>query len=1634
MAARESPAQPAQECRSALRELASRAMTAGETGARLWRLVSETSMLKGQGAWHKNDTATGEDGKLFGFASPPGGELLPLPTPTVRALTKEQLDAAFPSDNVPTKTALDYAAKAWLALVITALNLMASNGRSHQGPTSPLSPAQERAVEHLLEQCVAFVKEDPSARMPSDWIANLKGKAHGYWGEPVYVAEPITLLQVLASLPARGVAASVAVCEILEGQLRDQLRDPESLLLPEAEWPHTTPRAATQLADDSEWPLLAQELWARGLVSWLPEEQLFAPRGKAVINGLFAVPKDKDVEGHPGLHVQRLICNLVPTNSYFRVIRGDVDELPYIMQWSAICLAEDEILTVTQEDMTCAFYLFRLPKEWLPYMAVGKPVRLRDLQGNSRARAESAAFAKGNTSGLGYLCLRVLPMGWASAVGVMQAIHRRILAMPPPQGAGLPRDREITKTRVAPCGPDQRLHEAWQAYLDNYASVHVRQRKAQAQAVREINEWHKATRAAWRRWNIPSAEDKSVSESTFAKELGCTIQGVRGALTTAVDRKLQTIGLSFFICSSPAPHRLWLATGAGRWNYHFQFRRAVSSVFFLVWRAIAEWQRCAFLPWPVAEELLMAVCLAPTMECQLRARPDLLVTCSDASETGAGIAAAAGLTAYGVRSVLALPQSVPPADDRGFALISLFGGIEAGARACNLLGLKPLRHVAVENEKTAVRATSETFPEARAYRDINEFTRTIIHMCLSGARITFVVVLGGSPCQALSGANATGTGFADPRSKLFFVMIRVIKDVKAEHHRVFYLGENVASMSEENREVFTKFMGVKPHRACASGISQVRRDRYYWQSWQVPASPGVTVTEEEGYYRVRFQAALPPAEDWVEPGWVFNGDERTRLPTFMRATPKKKETFLPAGIASTPADARRRWQRDQWRYPPYQYKREFMLRHKKQPRVLRPCRAAERERLMFLGTDFTRYALNPVLAKADPQALEDARCALIGNSFHAGVVALLLAPLFRTQGLLSETPTPDELVQRMGLRPGEIFVPGIDASLRRPRDFHRHDCQRRGHVYPSVADATAAVDASSTPELEAALFHSIIRAADYRGSDVRLDSGELLRPHAWPRRSIDPARWAWYTVLSAPFTREEHINALELKAAFLTLRWRTRSSKRVFTRFLHLIDSQVALSVLVKGRSSSWRLNRILSRINALTLAANLVPSYAYIMSEWNPSDRPSRRYMGRQRGQPRAHPKKAKPRASQRSRGVARDDAGVKATWTSRNRKFERAFDSTLGYPGEGPSRRPRDRRAEARPRAAKAKATKAKPTHRDVHRSRVERVIARRTRSERMRARKGISLRDSALAPLTRRLYREAFLLFWLWVGRSPPDHCLDALAYDALLAEYVEHCWESGLTRAMAGNALSASLVAYPELRRRGTLAESWYFLKAWSRIEVPNRAPPMPADVCLAAMLFFLWEGDYRGAFLLAAGFDGFLRTGEMTDLRWEDVQIDARGLGVLNLSSTKSGQRHAAFEASVILDPLVGRLWNLALRQLPRGTSLQTTVLLGTPADFYARFQAAMVHFGLHRFAFRPYSIRRGGATAFYRRTYNLSATIERGRWSQARVARIYINDGLAKEVELQFSTAENSRIAKAKAELMRFLAEQGIVGQSPVLR
>ena len=65
---------------------------------------------------------------------------------------------------------------------------------------------------------------------------------------------------------------------------------------------------------------------------------------------------------------------------------------------------------------------------------------------------------------------------------------------------------------------------------------------------------------------------------------------------------------------------------------------------------------------------------------------------------------------------------------------------------------------------------------------------------------------------------------------------------------------------------------------------------------------------------------------------------------------------------------------------------------------------------------------------------------------------------------------------------------------------------------------------------------------DSRGSDVRLCSGELMRPHRVSRQSVHPGHWRWRTSMAWSWKRRgSHINELESIAVLLQIKAKSRS-------------------------------------------------------------------------------------------------------------------------------------------------------------------------------------------------------------------------------------------------------------------------------------------------------------------------------------------------------------------------------------------------------------------------------------------------------------------------------------------------------------
>jgi hypothetical protein len=177
-------------------------------------------------------------------------------------------------------------------------------------------------------------------------------------------------------------------------------------------------------------------------------------------------------------------------------------------------------------------------------------------------------------------------------------------------------------------------------------------------------------------------------------------------------------------------------------------------------------------------------------------------------------------------------------------------------------------------------------------------------------------------------------------------------------------------------------------------------------------------------------------------------------------------------------------------------------------------------------------------------------------------------------------------------------------------DALRHST--KGLAKPGVAfhAAKAVLGLMSTmhPGREENHLTGLLDLVDFRGSDVRLDTGAILEGSRQPI-PYPAICWDWSVVQSYAWKQTQHINVLELLAFFNYFRSLASFSVLHSQRILHVLDSRVCSCVLSKGRSSSKLLNRVLRRILGVSLAADLYVLPLWTISAWNFADAGSRTF-----------------------------------------------------------------------------------------------------------------------------------------------------------------------------------------------------------------------------------------------------------------------------------------------------------------------------------------------------------------------------------------------------------------------------------------
>jgi len=164
----------------------------------------------------------------------------------------------------------------------------------------------------------------------------------------------------------------------------------------------------------------------------------------------------------------------------------------------------------------------------------------------------------------------------------------------------------------------------------------------------------------------------------------------------------------------------------------------------------------------------------------------------------------------------------------GINVLSLFDGISCGQIALKRAGIKVNKYFASEINEDAISITQRHYGNTIQLGDICKVKSADL------PRIDLVI--GGSPCQGFSFAGLQ-LKFDDPRSKLFFEYVRLLKEIGNPK----FLLENI-KMTKESEDVFTEYLGVKPIMINSALVSAQKRRRLYWSNLSdinQPADKGI---------------------------------------------------------------------------------------------------------------------------------------------------------------------------------------------------------------------------------------------------------------------------------------------------------------------------------------------------------------------------------------------------------------------------------------------------------------------------------------------------------------------------------------------------------------------------------------------------------------------------------------------------------------------------------------------------------------------------------------------------------------------------------------------------------------------------
>lgn len=178
-------------------------------------------------------------------------------------------------------------------------------------------------------------------------------------------------------------------------------------------------------------------------------------------------------------------------------------------------------------------------------------------------------------------------------------------------------------------------------------------------------------------------------------------------------------------------------------------------------------------------------------------------------------------------------------------VLSTFDGMSCLRIVLDKLQIPVTNYFASEIDKYAIQVSKANWNDVQHIGDVTK---------VRAANLPRIDLLaGGSPCQGFSFAGKQ-LNFEDPRSKLFFEFVRLLKEIREYNPDVYFFLENVV-MKKEYQAVISEALGVDPIFIDSSLVSAHMRKRLYWTNisfFGQPSDRGIALedilqTEGVGY-------------------------------------------------------------------------------------------------------------------------------------------------------------------------------------------------------------------------------------------------------------------------------------------------------------------------------------------------------------------------------------------------------------------------------------------------------------------------------------------------------------------------------------------------------------------------------------------------------------------------------------------------------------------------------------------------------------------------------------------------------------------------------------------------------------------